>query len=379
MKLKIDVETRTFVRFWLVVTGFAAAILAIVLARNALILIGIALFLALALNPPVSWLARRLPGKSRIGATGIAYLTVITLLGTIVLLVVPPIIEQTARFAETVPGLIDKATSQRPVLEDFIARNNLQGAVDQAIENAKQQAGEASKQLGTVLVNVVTGAFGWLANMAFILVLSFFMLVEGPMWMSRLWGLYRDQDKLSAHKATVEKMYHVVTGFVNGQITVATIGATFVFFALLAMSLIQGLNMPANLALPLAVIVLIFEVIPMIGATLATVVTVLVLLLNSPTAALVFGIVYILYQQIENNVIAPRIQAKNVELSVIWIIMALLIGSSIFGFIGGLISIPIAGCIRILFMDYLERAQLARRKHRSAGRVEQFIEKIRES
>lgn len=376
MKIKIDIEVRTIVRILLVVVGFAVLLGAIYIARSALMTIGAALFVALALNPPVSALSAKLPGKSRVGATALAYLIVVTLIGGILFLVVPPIIEQTAKFADSVPSLVDKATSQKPLFDDFINRYNLNEALDQAIISTKQDAAELSKGLGALLVGLVTGAFGWFVNLFFILVLGFFMLVEGPMWMKKIWGLYEDPDKLEMHRASVEKMYRVVTGFVNGQIAVASIGALFVFILLFIMSLIAGLQSPANLALPLAVIVFILELIPMVGAPLATILIGLVLLLNSPVAALVFVIAYLLYQQVENNVIAPRIQAKNVDLSVLWILMAILIGSSIFGLIGGLISIPIAGCLRVLLVDYLDYAKKQRQKKEPKKILSKLIKRI---
>ena len=70
-----------------------------------------------------------------------------------------------------------------------------------------------------------------------------------------------------------------------------------------------------------------------------------------------------MYQQIENNVISPPIQSKTVDLSVLWVLLAILIGASLFGLIGGLVSIPIAGCARVLLVNYLERAEKLRHDH----------------
>lgn len=367
MKVKIEVETRTFIRFFLVAAGFILVLGAINLALDALITIGVAIFFALALNPPVSALAKRLPGKSRVGATAIAYLIVVSLIGGLLFLVVPPIVEQSAKFIDSVPTLVDKATSQKPIFDDFIQRNNLQQAVNDALNTVKNQAAQLSTQLGSVVVGVVTGAFGWLINLMFILVLGFFMLIEGPVWMRTIWDLYEDKDKLRLHKNAVEKMYRVVTGFVNGQISVAAIGGSFVFATVVIISLFPALGIPTNLALPLAVIVFILELIPMVGAPLATILTGLILLLNSTTAALLFVLIYLVYQQVENNLIAPHIQSKNVELSILWILMALVIGTSVFGLIGGLISIPIAGCVRILLIDYLDYRKNQRKKKEPKG------------
>ena len=93
MKVRIDIDTRTFVRFWLVVIGFAFAILMVYNARTALFLLGLAFFLALALNAPVSYLAGHLPGKSRVGGTAIAYVLVV-ISWQRSFLVVPPSLQQ---------------------------------------------------------------------------------------------------------------------------------------------------------------------------------------------------------------------------------------------------------------------------------------------
>lgn len=359
---KIDIDTRTFVRFGLVTIGFVAALLFIYFARDALILILIALFLALALNPPVSMIAKRLPGRSRIAATGISYLIVISVLISLMFLVLPPIIEQTAKFAQTVPSLIDKIADQRGWFEHFITQYNLTAAIDSAIASLKAQAASLSNQLAFALVGSVSAAISGIVNLTFILVLCFFMLVEGPTWMEKIWGLYTNKQKRDEHRSTAEKMYRVVTGFVNGQLAVAAIGAMASFVTLFVMSLIPSLAVPSNLAMPLAVIIFLMALIPMVGTTIGGVLVALVLLLNSPLAALVFGVFFIVYQQIENNVISPPIQSKTVDLSVLWILMAILIGASLFGLIGGLISIPIAGCLRVLLVDYLERAEKRRAK-----------------
>jgi predicted PurR-regulated permease PerM len=202
------------------------------------------------------------------------------------------------------------------------------------------------------------------------------MLVEGPMWMQTLWNLYSDEKKRDAHRTTVEKMYRVVTGFVNGQLAVAAIGAMASFITLFIMSLIPSLVVPSNLAMPLAVIIFLTALIPMVGTTIGGILVALILMLNSPFAALVFVIFFIIYQQIENNVISPPIQSKTVDLSVLWILMAILIGANLFGLIGGLVSIPIAGSIRILLVDYFDRAK-ERRKIKAEKPMAKFLAKVK--
>lgn len=358
MKVKVDIDTKVFIRFVLVTLGFGLALLAIYKTRSALVLLGISLFLALALNPPVSKIAKRLPGNSRVGATALAYLVVVTLLGGFLVLIVPPVIEQSAKFANTVPDLIDDVSDHRYIFDNFIQRYGLEETVNNSIEGAKEQATAVAANLGNTLVGGVGTLLGGLANLLFVLVLAFLMLIEGPLWLSRIWGLYEDSDKLERHRSLIQRMYRIVTGFVNGQLTVAAIAAVTTLIVLLTLSATLGL--PTNLSVPLAVIIFFSGMVPMIGATIGALLVGLVLLFNSPTAALIFIIYFVIYQQIENNIIAPTIQSKNVELSALTILVAILIGVSLGGLLGGVIAIPVAGCLRVLLLDQLDNIKVKR-------------------
>lgn len=374
MKVKVDIDTKVFIRFVLVFLGFGLALLAIYKSRGALTLLAIAIFLALALNPPVSKLARLLPSNSRVGATAIAYLVVLTLLGGFMVLVVPPVIEQSAKFANTVPDLIDEAYSNRAIFNDFIQRYDLEETVDNAVEGAKAQAASVATNLGNTLVSGFSTLLGGIANLLFVLVLTFLMLIEGPAWMRKVWGLYEDNELLERHRSLVQRMYRIVTGFVNGQLTVAAIAAVATLIVLLTLSATLGLS--ASLAVPLAVIIFFTGMIPMIGATIGAVLVGLVLLFNSPSAALIFVIYFVIYQQIENNFISPTIQSKSVEISALVILIALLIGINLGGLLGGVLAIPVAGCLRVLFLDQLEQARKKRLKD-SVNPVKKLINKTK--
>lgn len=362
MRVKLDIDTSTFVRFILVVLGFGAIILALYLTRSALVLIFISLFLALALSPPVNWIAKHLPGDTdhRVGATAVAYFLVVSLLAGALVLIVPPVIEQSSRFAQTVPNLIDQAVAQRGAAEGFINQYNLGDQVDAAIENAKAQASSFAANVGGILVTGVGATLSGLVNLLFVLVLTFLMLVEGPMWLKRIWGLYQDPELLERHKTLTERMYRIVTGYVNGQLLVASIAAVCTLVTVLILSAIFPL--PANLAIPLAVIIFVFTLIPLVGATIGAILVSLILMLNSIPAALIFAIYYVVYQQIENNLISPTIQARAVDLSALFILISIIIGVTLFGLLGAIIAIPVAGCLRVLLQDYLEHSSKVRAK-----------------
>jgi predicted PurR-regulated permease PerM len=360
MKVKIEIDTRTFVRFWLVVIGFAFAILAIYSARTALIIIGVAFFLALALNAPVSYLAKYLPGRSRVGGTAIAYVLVVALLGAFVVLVVPPIVQQTAKFVETVPAIVDTATTQWKGLGDVIAKYHLQPQVDSAVASIKNNATGWAASAGQNVLSGLGSLLSLVVSGFLVLVLSFLMLVEGPMWLRRIWGVYNDEERMERHRRLTARMYSVVTGYITGQLTVSAIGAALSGIVVFILSLF--FNVPANLALPTVAIAFTLSLIPMFGATIAGVLISLLLLFNDAGAGVVFVVYFILYQQVENNFISPTIQSKKVELSALAVLASVTIGLYVFGLAGGIISIPIAGCIKVLLEDYLVRAKENRKE-----------------
>jgi predicted PurR-regulated permease PerM len=361
MKVKIEIDTKTFVRFWLVVIGFAFAILAIYSASAALILIGVAFFLALALNAPVSFLARHLPGKSRVGGTAIAYILVIVILAALVFLVIPPIAQQTAKFVETAPSIVDGAINQWQGLNHLVEKYHLQPHVDSALKSLNNSTVGLATSAGQNVVSGLGSLLSLIASTFLVLVLSFLMLIEGPAWMKRLWGVYNDQERMEHHRTLVHRMYNVVTGYVGGQLTVSAIGAVCAGIAVFVLSLFFH-NVPANLALPTVAIAFTLSLIPMFGATIGGVLVSLLLAFNDLTAGIIFAAFFIIYQQIENNFIAPTIQSRRVELSALTILASVTIGIYVFGLAGGIISIPIAGCIKVLLEEYLARAKKNREK-----------------
>ena len=356
MKIRVDADTKTFVRFWSIPVLFALSAWMIFSAREALIILGTALFLALALSHPVKKLAAILPGKSRLGGTALAFVPLILIIGAVVWFVVPPIVQQSAKFAETLPGFYSQVNDQWHGLRDFIDENGLREQVNGMFENIKDQA---SGWAATASSNIVSGV-GSLASFLFstflVIVLSFLMLLEGPDWMRRIWSVYKDKEKMKHHRSLVDRVYTVVTGYINGQLTVSGIGAlvagSFVFIISLFVA-----SVDANLAMPTILITFLLSLIPMFGATAAGVIITLLIMMNSVGAGIVYAIFFIIYQQIENNFISPVIQAKKVELSALAVLVSVTIGIYVGGLIGGVIAIPVAGTVKVFIEDYLERSK----------------------
>lgn len=359
MKVRIDIDTRTFVRFWLVMIGFALAALAIYSARTALIILGTSFFLAMALNVPVATLSKWLPGKSRVGATALSYLAVVAILIGVVAFVIPPIVQQTAKFAQNIPTIVEDATTQWRGIGGFIEEYQLQEQVDTAMESIKDNASSWAAGIGKGFVNGIGSFFGFVTAAILVLVLTFLMLIEGPMWRRRWFDMYQDKDRMKRHKMLVDRMYGVVTGYVTGQLTVSAIGAVFAALIVFIMSIFIP-EIPANLAMPTAAITFVLSLIPMFGAMIGGTIITLLLIFNSLPAGIIYAVYFIVYQQIENNFISPHIQAKKIDLSALAVLASVTIGIYVFGVVGGIIAIPIAGCIRVLIEYYLVKARTKR-------------------
>lgn len=375
MKVRIEIDTKTFIRFILVVVGFALAALAIYSARTALLIIGISFFLALALSVPVGRLVKLLPGKNRAIATTLSYIVVVAVLGAVVFWVIPPIVQQTAKFIQTTPEIANSMTEQWQGLNDLVDKHNLRDQVDQTVESIKDSAAGWTANAGQAVISGIGSVFSFVTILILVLVITFLMIIEGPKWNERVWKLYTDHGKMERHRRVAEKMHDVVTQYVSGQVTVSAIGAVAAGLAVFIISFIFP-DVSASLAMPTAAITFVLTLIPMFGATIAGIIVGLLLAFNNLPAAIVYVIFFIIYQQIENNLIAPVIQSKKIELSPLAVLVAVTIGVYMFGVIGGIIAIPIAGCVRVLIQEHLENA--AEKRKESRRPLAKIVKKLKE-
>ena len=355
MKIQIAIDTKTFVRFWLVLAGFTAVLLAVYSAREALVLLIIAFFLALALNVPVHFIAKRLPGQSRVAGTAVAYIAVVVALLAFIFLAVPPMIEQTGKFVQTIPELSSQTASQWNGLGTLIDQYNLWPHINKAVDSIQASVADLATNAGKNVIHGAGSVVRFATSTFFVIVLTFLMLVEGPTWLDRLWRLYKDKELMERHRRLAYQMHKVVTGYVTGQLSVAAIGGVFAGLAVFIMSFI--FDIPSSLTLPTIALTFVISLIPVFGATIAGVLVALLLAFSSVPAAIIYISYFFIYQQIENNFVAPVIQSKRLELSPLAILVAVTIGFYVLGVLGSLISIPVAGSLKVLIDDYLSQPQ----------------------
>jgi predicted PurR-regulated permease PerM len=304
----------------------------------------------LALNAPVHAFAQSLPGKlrgNRTLATATSFFVVVALIVSFLVAIVPSVVHQTEQFISAAPSLIEETQTQNNEIGRFVKQHNLESQINSVSQQLKVRLQHSTGTAVTTVTKIGTSVFSVLT----ILVLTFMMLIEGPSWV-KLGQELTPPDQRS-HVAQVSRdMYHVIRGYVNGQVTLAAIAAVLIFPALL----ILGIGYP----LALMVVIFVCGLIPMVGHTIGAAIVTLVALLHSVPSAVIILAYYILYQQIETYIIQPRIQASSTNMSPLLVFASVVIGLSFGGLFGGLVAIPIAGCIRVLTLDYLESRHILR-------------------
>ncbi|MBS7346454.1 MAG: AI-2E family transporter, partial [Candidatus Sacchiramonaceae bacterium] len=252
--------------------------------------------------------------------------------------------------------LIEDLSGQYSGLESFADKHNLTSYVDQVVASVQDSFADFSKNIGGAVFSGVNAIANGVFSIFMVLVMAFLMLVEGPDWLKRLWQSYDDKEKMKKHRRIANQMYKSVSAYVNGQLLIALISGVGGAITVVILSLFFA-EVPSNLAIPIGVIVAIIGLVPMFGATIAGIIAALIIGFNVPAAGIIFGIYFIIYQQIENNIISPMVQAKTNQLSALLVIVAITIGIYAFGILGALISIPAAACAKILFEEYVSKSK----------------------
>ena len=342
-QIELTVSNRTVLRVIILVVASFLALVAVRQAAHALTLIFIAIFLALALNAPVNWIAIKLPGKMRGNrslGTGVSFVIIVALLGGFLASIVPPLVRQTSSFIGAAPELVDDLRDENSSLGQFIRRNHLEQHVDTFSEELDDKLQGAGGKALTTASKVGGSAFSTLT----VLVLTFMILVEGPLWLQIFRKLVPVEEREHVD-FLIGDMYKVVRGYVNGQVLLAATAAILILVPLFVL----------EISYPIALMVVVFVcgLIPMVGHFIGATIVTAVALFTSPIDALIILGYYILYQQIENYVIQPTIQANSTNMSPLLVFISVIIGVSFGGILGGLVAIPVAGCLRVVLLDYL--------------------------
>ena len=359
MSKKIETDFRTFVKFWSVPLIIIASLFLAFKALTGLIIIGASIFLALALRPlvgKVNGFFTKHFGKDKkhqnLSAI-LAYTIVVLVVGAVIAIVGPVVVNETARFIQHFPETFENTFGGWEGVNQFgktIGVEDLHAQIENALTGLSNNL---LGILGNNLMSSVSGIADVMMKVVLVLVLTLLFLLEGPNMAANFWkGIEDDDNKkmVSVAKRTVSKMANVVSIYVSRQVIVAMLDGCATMAITFVLSLILGFS--SSLAVPMGLITALFYLIPMFGQFIGGTLVSLLLASSSLWGGLIFAIVYIVYAQIENNIIAPKIQGDALKLQPVVILCAIVIGMYMFGLLGAIIAIPIAGCIRVLVEEY---------------------------
>jgi predicted PurR-regulated permease PerM len=346
-----EAPVRAVVRIVLIIVAVVLCLYLIYLLRRPITWICIALFIAVALAPPVNYLQRYM---RRGFAIALTYLAVFGMVALLTALIVPPIVNEATDLADNAPSYVED-------VRDYVNENERLREINQDYQITDKLEEEAAQ-----LPNRIGGAAGVLRDIGFgivngvfalvtIMVLAAFMLSGGPDWRRRLLEL-QPPDRAQHLDRVLNHMAGAVSGYVIGALIIALIAGTSTFIVLTI------LGVP--FAAPLAVLAGLFSLIPLVGATIAAVLIGLVTLFaDFPADTILWAVWAIVYQQIENNLIQPQVQKRTVNVNGFIILVSVLFGATLLGVLGALLAIPVAASIQILIREwwaYRREAQLVK-------------------
>jgi predicted PurR-regulated permease PerM len=344
----MEITTRTIFRVLFVTAIFVGGIKFVELALHPLIWIGTAFFLAVALNPSVARVSQYMPKKSRGLSTTVVFFGMLLLIGFLLVSFIPPLVSQTQDFASNLPSVTDNLINGHGFISDQIQRFHL---VDRVRDSQNLLGGKLTSAGGS-FYGVLKSIFSSVAAGVTVFVLTIFMILEGPYWIETAWKLV-PMKKQKNYRKLVQEMYEAVSGYVTGNL------ATSLIAAILTALMLTITNVPY--AIPLGVLVGLIDLIPLVGASIAALIVVLVAFFSgSFTAGIVMIIFFVVYQQIENHILQPLIYGQTVNISPLTVLIAILIGADIGGLLGALVAIPLAASVGIVIKDVAQRKLMGR-------------------
>jgi predicted PurR-regulated permease PerM len=330
-------SAREIAKIVLTAIAIVAALYFIYLVRAIIGLLLISVFLAIALSPLVNQLDRgRFP---RWAAILSVYFGIILAIFGLGLAVVPPVVNGVNDLVDNLPRYVEDLNKNK----QFRKYDEKYHIVDSLQKEANKLPNRIGDAAGT-LRDVTVGVFTKIIQLITVLVITFLLILDGRRfaeWVFRQVG--PEREARARHVA--DEINRSVVGYVVGNLLISVVAGVITWITL------EALNVP--FAVPLAVLMAFFDLIPLVGATLGgLVIGIVCAIVDFPTAPIVWVIVLLLYQQFENHLIQPIIYGRTVQLHPLLVIVAILTGGTLLGVLGALLAIPAAAVIQILVKDW---------------------------
>lgn len=309
----------------LMVIAVAAGLLLAYLLRNIILSVFIAFILAAAIEPLLKFLQKyKLPKSVSLAIT---YIFALIILGLMAFIVFPPLIQQVELFVRNLPDLTSKAV--QVVAGNNVNESEVQQYMQRGLDFIFGRAEQISNSVLQVGINVISGV----ATVITIVVISFYLVAQKNQLYDGLIYLMPKKNYEQV-RVILPKVERKLGLWLRGQLI---LGVLIGFLTWVGLTILQ-----IEYALPLAIIAGILELVPLIGPILAAIPSIIIGLTVSPALAVAVTIMYIVVQQLESNLIVPKVMERAVGLNPLLIIIALLAGGTLMGIMGAIIAVPVA-------------------------------------
>lgn len=317
----------------IVLTG--AIFVAVYYARNILLLVIISAIIAIGLEPIISGVMRILH-VNRVLTISIAILIALILIALFALFVAPPLVNQITELSQAIPGTLERLSQRDDWLGQVLSEN--QKPIQDFIAGLPSRI---IKSVGTIVG--ITGQIGrFIINIITVIVLILFFVNQIPGLAKRVSLLFEPSRRAVAIEI-IDKMIAKIGSFVSGNLITSAICTITTYIALLL------LGVPYSI--PLAMWVGITDLIPQIGAFMGALPVAIIAFYHSFWTGIIAVVFFILYQQIENFLITPKVMQKAVNLTPSSVLIATLIGGALAGIVGILLALPVTAMIKVFLTD----------------------------
>jgi predicted PurR-regulated permease PerM len=344
----VRVYGRTVLSLTAILIGVFVLLYLFWLTRQIIVWLAIAIFLAVAIDPLVLWFQRHgVPSRGL--AVLAALLVVVGALVGIGALIVPTLVTQIDDLATALPKYVDDLTSGRGPL-GFLERDY---HVVERVQQRVQGGGAGNLAVGVAggALQVAASVLSAITAIVTISVMVVFLLLGGPRWVESFYAALPPESRPRWRRIGGE-LYHSVGGYVRGNLAISVIAGVSAAIVLLV------LGVPYAIAL--ALVVAIFDLVPLVGATIGASLVFVVAVFHSVTAGVVWLIFVVVYQQVENHLIQPVVYGRAVQLPAFAVLLAVLVGAKLAGVVGALGAIPAASAIQIVAMELIRQRRHGR-------------------
>ena len=314
---------------------------ALISVQGVLVLLLTAAFLAIGLNPAVEWLERRHVRRSF--SVAVVFLAVLLFFVGFGFAVVPPIVEQAQAFVDAAPAYVAQLQDNQRIAALDERFGLLERAQDLVDDPERIGVGAAGGVLG-----VGRAVFGFFASTLIVFIVTLYFLSNLPSIKAQAYRLVPRSRRARVGLLTDEILTRV-GGYVAGAVSIAGLNAGLTYVLLTVLGI--------DYAVALAMLVFLTGLVPLIGATIGAVVVFIVAIFTSLQAGIVVAVWFVIYQQVENYLLYPRIMQRSVDVSPAATVVAVLVGGALLGVLGALLAIPIAAAVQLVLAEVVAPRQ----------------------